>query len=122
MNKYYDVIRRTLELAETGQQSLEHLPSQLEGGQYELAIGLFQDFVQAFMDMDQTVEMLKDELNVSDVNEHKDEVVQAIQQVVEFFKTQNYQEALVCISNNMLTAYKLWKQSLEQALQPYILT
>lgn len=121
MNQYYDVVGKTLELAETGQECLHELPRLMEQGDFEFAMGLYRDFIQSYVQMNETLVIMKDTVDSSSLKASDKKIQTAMRQVVGFLEEQNYQEAQVCLEKKLQTSYKTWHKKLVALLQPQII-
>jgi hypothetical protein len=122
LNTYYEVIRQTLDLAETGQDCIAHLPQPLEIGDFELALRLYQDFIQSYVQMNESLDLLKNEYDISRLDSSAAELQEALIRVLAFLEKQDYQEARVSIENQLHPSYIQWKEQLIAILQPNIMS
>ncbi len=58
MEKYLDIMKRTIELSETCLEGLEHIKGELNEGRFEETIQLMNDVVTAFSQMENSIKSI----------------------------------------------------------------
>jgi hypothetical protein len=122
MEKYMDVMKRTLELSETMGEALEHIKSQVNEGQAESTIQLANDTMTAFASIVQGMRGFLDELPPNQVEEYTDKLLKGFEVLTKAYEQHQDGKILEVLQFNVLPAYKKWNRELVQHLQPYIVS
>lgn len=130
-----DVIRRTLELAETAREGLAYVEGQNREGNFEGAFHVLTDVVAAFAEIGNSLSVLKLEefeqaeaesgdgepleKNLSTLGES---VQTAFRQYVELFEAQDWAPLLEFTEVTLFPRYVAWNEVLERILRPRLAT
>lgn len=122
MEKHLDVMRRTVELAATCLEGIEHIRIRVNKGYFEDTIQLLQDFVHAVYQMEKSIQPIVNELPPNQLEEFTTLLRDAIDLVVSAYEKGEGGKALEIIQFNLLPSYKKWQSELERCLNPFILS
>lgn len=120
MEKHLDVMRRTVELAATCLEGIEHIRIRVNKGYIEDTIQLLQDFVHAVYQMEKSIQPIVNEILPNQLEEYTILLRDAIDFVVSAYEKGEGGKALEIIQFNLLPSYKKWQSELERCLNPFI--
>lgn len=121
MEKYFDIMKRTLDLAETGLEGLQFVKTKMEDGYYENTVVVLKDTVEAFAQMEQSLSLFIDDLPANKIQSNTNKLRTLLEKVVLAYEQENYPEALQLMDTKLIKEYKKWQKELTKHLQPYVL-
>lgn len=122
MEKYLEVIRRTLELSGTVLEGLEHIKYKLDEGDFESTITLFHDVVEAFYQMEKSIPPLMNQLPQNQLSDLTAYARESFENVVSLYENHMGIKALEMIRFSLIPAYQKWKAELERVFTPYVVS
>jgi hypothetical protein len=122
MEKYLDVMKRIVELAETCLEGMEHIKLQLNEGRFEDSIRLMTDVVDAYHSMEKSLQDFLSQLPPNRIEELSNTLRSAFEYMVSAYEEGKGAMALEIIQFNLLPSYKRWKGELERILNPYLVS
>jgi hypothetical protein len=122
MEKYVNVMKRTLELSESCQEALEHIKARLNEGNFEETMRLMDDLVNGFYQIEKSVQAFSSSLPSNQMENTTNQVRKAMEHVVSAYEQGERGKVLEIIQFNLLPNYKKWKTELETTLHPFVLS
>jgi hypothetical protein len=116
MEKYMDIMKKTLELSESCLEALQHIIVRLNEGAFEDTIGLMDDFINGFYQMDTSIQGFIAELPSNQMEKTTNQLRSDIKQTVTSYEQGESNKIIECVQSSLLPSYKAWKAELEQAL------
>ncbi|MGP4040721.1 hypothetical protein ACTWP4_12630 [Gracilibacillus sp. D59] len=115
------VMKNIVELSETMVEGLQHLQSEVENGNLDETMYLFEDFIQAFASIENAMNSMDDELK-GDITEVKmDNVKENIEHVVQGYEKNDQNLLLENMQHHLEPTLLEWKKQMEKQFHPYIL-
>ena len=118
----HEVIYRILELLPTIEEVLEHMMTQVDELRLEGAELLFRDATQAIGTIASNLVLLTTDQDEVDILQYTGNMREAISVVVDGFEASNLSLIHTALANHLLPAFRMWKQQVEQILQPAIIS
>lgn len=120
MKKYLDVIRRTLELADTCLQGLEHAKTCINEGRFEDGIIMLHDAVFGYYQMEKALVPVLANLPGTKMCPLSEALNNALNTVVSVQERGERAKALELMQFSVVPAYKKWHAELNRCLRPYV--
>jgi hypothetical protein len=120
IDSYVGVMKMTIDLASTSLDSLLFIEYQLESGYIQETILLLQDFVQAYSQMERSLQPFHDQLPPNEIESLTDEVRTALESLLFAYEKEDAGKAYYFVKESLLPAYVHWKQELEKNITYYI--
>lgn len=122
MEKYYEVIERTLQLLETLEAGLLHSQNLITNKQYEESFHMIQDITEGISTIEEVLvpvyEEVQDRSNLEFLGSNFRTFLSTTIKCYEEKTTERLEVSL----KGTLANYKLWKEELEKTLQPFLLS
>ncbi|RNB92643.1 hypothetical protein EDM56_00400 [Brevibacillus fluminis] len=122
MDKYLDMMRQMIALADTCLEAIIHLHNRLADVFLEETIGLFQDILDAFSQLEQSYYLLQTILPENQLEEQLDAMREVYASLVKAYEQNDNSQVIFLLQTRLLTEYPAWKNELEQTLKPFIIT
>lgn len=124
MEQYLDGMRRTIELSNTCMEGLEHIKGRLNDGFIEDTIPLMVDVITAFSQIEDFIQPI---LRTSSLPSHHIESLtqtlrNAFDHAVAAYNQEQNGKVLEIFQFTLLPAFRKWKNEVEHAFQPYLLS
>lgn len=116
------MIKKVLELKDTGLEGLEHVKRQISEGKFDETIPLFADLVQAFATIEQSLANLPDKTISTEMNKAAENVRAGLDHVATAFENRDRDKVFAVLQFSLVPKYKQWMEKLDKTLQPYILS
>jgi hypothetical protein len=121
MEKYIDVMKRTIELSESCKETLEHIKLRLNEGAFEDTFRSMDDFVNGFYQIEISMSDYLHKLSPNGIEERTIHLRNAMEHVVSAYEQGESGKALEIIQFNLLPNCISWKAEIERVLNPYVL-
>ncbi|TVY08426.1 hypothetical protein [Paenibacillus cremeus] len=122
MEKYVDVMTRTLELSESCVEALEHIKLRINEGVFEDTMRLMEDLVNAVYQIETSMQSFLDQLPLNGIEDKPTQLRSALEHVVSAYEQGNSGKALEIIQFNLFPSCKHWKAEIDKALHPFVLS
>lgn len=122
MEKYVDVMNRTLQLSETCLEALEYIQSKLNDGLMDETIPLMDDLVSGFYQIEKSIEVFSPVLPDNQLDRRITPLRNSTELVVSAYEQEDRGKAQERIQFNMLPGLKAMKAELETVLHPFVLS
>ncbi|OBZ10275.1 MULTISPECIES: hypothetical protein [Bacillales] len=119
MDKHLDTLNRTIELAETCLEGIEHMKKRLNEGYIEDTITLFKGIVEAYYHMEILLQALSAVLPANQLKELTLALRHALEQLTSAYENNEWNSIQEIIRFTLLPAYKKWKSEIAQAFSSY---
>lgn len=117
MEKHLNVMKKTVELAESCVETLEYIKSKLNQGSFEETVPLMNDLVIGFYQIEVSMQRYFDQLSVKRIEEKSNQLRSAMEHTVTAYEQRLSGKALEVIQFNLLPSCKRWKEEIEKALE-----
>jgi hypothetical protein len=122
MDRYIDVLNRTLQLLDTGLEGLEYIKEQMQAGDYESTMVLMQDILVAYSVIERSLSPVLKKLPPNEIEALAGNLRDAFEQMVSIYEKQAWENAETMLLHILLPYYQAWKAELEKQIQPYIVS
>jgi RNA binding exosome subunit len=122
MEKYIDVMKQSTELLKTALEGLQHIQTLLSEGKFEDSIFLFENTVQAFSTIENSLKGFPDDILTEDIQTITNNVRNAFEIVVSSYETKNYAKVQEVLQFTLIPRYKNWEHELEKTFNPYLVS
>ncbi len=120
MEKYTDVIRRTLDLADTCLQGLEHAKNRMREGRFEDGIIMLHDAVSGYCQMEKALIPVLANLPGNKMGPSGAALRNALDSVVSVQEKGERAKALELMHFSVVPAYQKWQAALNRLLRSCI--
>ena len=117
----YDVIKRTVELAETGLEALQHINSKIDAGQLEQTVNLMSDLTDAFYSIEKAIQPLMPELLPNELEVLAAELKNAFDDIISAYECKEINRAAEVMQFRLTPCYKKWQAEIDRVFMPYII-
>jgi len=117
----YEVIKKLVELLDTCEEGLLHVKSQLVAGLYEQSVEMVIDVFTAIAQLDKTARQIQEHISKGLSGPEFKQVCLAMDSLVLAYELNNRDNQSSVLDNELLPAYKSWKESLNQSLERYVI-
>lgn len=122
MEKHIDVMKQSVELSETILEGLQHIQKLLGEGKFEETMSMFEDIVSAFSTMQQSLTLVTEKLENHQIDSTSNKVQDGLELVVSAYEAKSHGKVQEIIQFTLSPQVKKWKEELEKAFQPYIVS
>ncbi len=120
--KQYDVIKRIVELAETGLEALQHIDLKLKSGELKQTITLMNDLVNAFYTIEKAVRPMLPDLLENKLEVLAEELKNAFDDMVSAYESGEINRANEVMQFKLMPGYKKWQAEIDRVFMPYLLS
>lgn len=122
MEKYIDVMKQAVELSGTMLEGLQHIQKLLGEGKFEETMYLFEDVISAFSTIDLSIVPVIEILDNHVINERSKKINRALEHVVSCYEVKSHIRVQEAMQFTLVPEVKKWKEELDKAFQPYIVS
>ncbi|WP_066290399.1 hypothetical protein [Bacillus sp. FJAT-29937] len=122
MEKYIEVMKKSLELSETILEGLRYIQKLLSEGKSEQSVFMFEEVLQAYATIERNIEPVVNELNNESISAKQAEFSHTANLVVTAYEEKNYAKVKEIIQFTLVPRYKRLKEELELAFNPFIVS
>jgi hypothetical protein len=122
MEKYTEVMKQAIELIETMQEGIGHIRTQLNKGQYEQSVILFEDVMIAYATVERSLTPVLEGWGNEDVTPEMLKLRQSLEFIVSAYEQREYGKVIEIMQFSLIPQVKTWKEELEKAFHPYIVS
>ncbi|KAB3539659.1 hypothetical protein F8154_00460 [Alkaliphilus pronyensis] len=120
MEKYYEVIRRIIELIDTLEEGIIHLEKQLTEHRYEESVVMLQDLLEAISSIANAIEPMDGELPENNISSLSQNLIKGIQKTVDSYSEDKEVNLSVEAQEYIIPNYISWRDEIAKTLKPYI--
>lgn len=120
MSYNYEVVQRSLDLAATMQAGIEYIRSRFTEGKFEEMLPLLQDFTQAFISIQQALQMGKEETYARCFADYTEKIQSGLSELVAAYELADWTRVVRALENEVVPGFDLWKTQLEQYYGPRV--
>lgn len=121
MNQYTEVIKQLLALIETMEEGIIYIDNQIRDGAHENTLRIAEDVLSAFSAVEDSLQRMAHQINISAVQKYHSELLEAFGQLVAMYEEEKWDLAEPTIQAVLLPRYLAWKKQIEEMLSPYIM-
>jgi hypothetical protein len=118
--KHMEVAKQSLELADTGLESLEYIKQQYKEGKFTETFYLFNDVVNAFSTMERSIQGLLPHLPENQISLLMDRLRNGLGLIVSTYEQDRSSQAREVLQFNLMPTYKEWRIELHRVLDQYV--
>lgn len=118
--KYYEVVRRSLELLDTIQEALLYVTGSVGKDEYQTILALFNDVVEAIRNVDFSLDPIISGLNDETLIASAYQLVSAINVFIKHSEDEECQFLIHDVRQEVMPAFRGWYGRLEELLMPKI--
>lgn len=122
MNKYVEVINRTVELAETIQEGLEFIQSKLSEAALEDTSFMLNNVIQGIDAIQASLEPMIKEMNIVMDETAFNRLLQSLDNMVQAYEQNDQNKAVSILDSSLIRSYGDWKRQLCNVLEQYTLS
>lgn len=122
MEEYVEVMRRTLELADTCTEGLNYISSRLEEGLMEETLYLLDDVVCGFCQIANSIQILESFSIGDQLIDRTTKVEMALHNILTAYEQHDINIASYSLDSLLLPAFQLWSNELLRSFHPHILS
>lgn len=121
MEKYHEVIKRTLELLETIREGIQHIQEKLLELRYEEALIMLQDIVEGVASIESAIEPMMTEFVENNIESLTTILKENVSKAVGSYENGKEINMERLAEEGILLAFKKWKLELERVMKAYII-
>jgi len=122
MDKYLEVIKHVLELINSIEEGLFHMESQIIKLQYEESVVLLQDAFDAVVKIEESINLISDELKENDMDELIELVYEKFDTMAKLYNDKSVENLSEEIGGELIPRFLDWKTEVEKNLLPYTIS
>jgi len=122
MDKYLEVIKHVLELINSIEEGLFHMESQIIKLQYEESVVLLQDAFDAVVKIEESINLISDELKENDMDELIELVYEKFDTMAKLYNDNSVENLSEEIGGELIPRFLDWKTEVEKNLLPYTIS
>src|SRR5690349_7118852 len=115
MEKYIEVMKKSLELSETILEGLQYIQKLLSEGKTEQSVFMFEDALEAYTAISATIDPVVNELNNESIPAQQAPFSQAADLAVTAYEEKNYAKVQEMLQFTLVPRFKKLKEELEVA-------
>jgi hypothetical protein len=120
VKKYIDIIRKTLDLADTCLEGLEHVKACINKGRFEDGLIMLHDSVQGYYHMEKALVPVLAKLPANGMGPLSEALRNALDAVISIQERGERAKVLELMQFVVVPAYKKWHTELNRCLRPYV--
>ncbi|GGD72741.1 hypothetical protein [Paenibacillus nasutitermitis] len=122
MERYMDVMDKTLKLSETCLEAIAHIKAQLNEGQFEETSSLMSNVVEGFYHLEQALPDLLKQLPANNLEQLVQQLQQSLERVVTAYEQAKPGQVQEKLQFSLQPAFLALHRELEVVLRPYTLS
>lgn len=120
MEKYTDIIRKTLDLADTCLQGLEHVITCNNEGRFEDGLIMLHDSVQCYYQMEKALVPVLTKLPANGMGPLSEALCNALDTVISIQERGGRAKVLELMQFSVVPAYRKWHAELNRCLRSHV--
>lgn len=121
MDKYLDVIRKTLQLSETILEGLTYIQANLDLGEFEKTKTMFTDVIEGIYQIQQSISAFLSELPANEIAALNGKLKNSLDGVVSAYEQKKAAQLKEKMEEELLPVFEQWQEELKRCLRPYLL-
>lgn len=122
MERYLDVMKKSLELSETTLEGLFYIQTLFDNGKREDTGYLFDDVLLACTTIERTISQIIHELDKEYILNILIEIIELIEIVFVTFGAKDYDKVQKFLNSTLIPSFSKLKEELESAFRPYVIS
>lgn len=122
MGKYYEVIKNILQLLKTIKKGFDYIQKQLSKLRYEEAFIVLKDIMEAITSIEDAIYPMKDGLPENNIDILAVSLIESMDKAVNSYEQGKEADLEIQISEDILPAFKNWKEEIERIFIPYVVS
>lgn len=120
MEKQVEVIKRILELSQTGLEGLEYIKKRAMSGHFEETVDLFKDVFQSFNQINKAIQSLPPELENNDtITSLSASLIEGFKLMLAAYKKEGNIRPLEVLQFTLIPCYQKWQSEIDKKLGKY---
>lgn len=112
MEEYVEVMRRSVELAETCMEGLYHIRARIQEGMFEETMYLFEDIVYGYCQIAEFLPALDSFLTDDRLGVITCEIEEALHSMLTAYEYCDINKAAYIVNNQLISGFQLWSREL----------
>jgi len=121
LDKYLDVIRKTLQLSETILEGLAYIQANLDLGEFEKTKTMFTDVIEGIYQIQQSISAFLSELPANEIAALNGRLKNSLDGVVTAYEQKEAAQLKEKMEEELLPVFQKWQEELSRCLRPYLL-
>lgn len=122
MEEYMEVMRRSLELAETCSEGLYYISNQLYAGSMEKTVYILEDIVHGFCQIDNALSLLNPFLPDYHIRDMTNGIEAMFDDLITAYELYDIHSASSKLNQLLLPSFQVWREKMASSFQIYILS
>lgn len=122
VERYLDVIRRTLELSDTTHLGLQYIDSRLSEGRFEEARDMMDEVWISINSMKKAVLTVGEKIPQENIELLADKLEEGVNTLMNVYDTEAGLQVIEILRGELMPTYKEWQDELKRVLEPYVLS
>ncbi|BFH65557.1 hypothetical protein [Paenibacillus azoreducens] len=122
MEEYMEVMRRSLELAETCSEGLYYISNQLYAGSMEKTVYILEDIVHGFCQIANALSLLDPFLSDHHIQDMMNRIEAIFNDLITAYELYDIHSASSKLNQLLLPSFQMWRDELTSSFQVYILS
>ncbi len=120
MRRNYEVMQRSLDLADTMQIGIEYIRSKFAEGRFEEMLPLLLDFTQAFISIQQAFPTGRETECLNGLVDRIERMQVGLTQLVSAYECADWGKAVTVLETQVVPEFTRWKEELERCYRPIV--
>lgn len=122
VERYLDVIRRTLELSDTTHLGLQYIDSRLNEGRFEEARDMMDEVWNSITSMKKAVLTIGGKIPQENIELLADKLEEGVNTLMNVYDTEVGVQVIEVLRGELMPTYKEWLEEIKRVLEPYVLS
>jgi len=122
MSNNYEITQRSLNLAATMQDGIEHIRERFAEGRFEEMLPLLQDVTQAFISIQQALLGRAEGMNSRCFTGYSERIYSGLSELVLAYELADWNQAVRSLENEVVPGFTLWKEELERCYRHHVVS
>ncbi|MBM7856049.1 hypothetical protein JOC37_002474 [Desulfohalotomaculum tongense] len=120
--RYHEIMKRTIELAETCLEGLEHIKLKLKEGNIETTVTLLRDVLNSYFVMEKSIQPIRSHILPNQLEKLEKTLRDDFDLIVSFYERGEIVKAAEVMELKLLPDYKRWHGELDRCLIPFLIS
>ena len=122
MSDNFEVIQKSLDLAETMQSGIEYIRIGFAQGRFEEMLPMLQEGTQAFISIQQALSGRTEGITSRFLNNHTRKIQKGLNQLVSAYEMMNWDQASKAMEYEVVPGFLQWREEIERHYRPAVVS
>ncbi len=122
MHDNFEVIQRSLKLAETMQSGIEYVRTGFAQGRFEEMLPMLQDVTQAYISIQQALSGRREGMTSGFLNDYELKILNGLSQLVSAYEMMDWNQASKAMEYEVVPGFMQWKEEIERYYRPIVVS